>query len=256
MSDQDKELPSWYSRVLETHDNFPLYDHLTRQGFPTVEQLRRGIILGCVAHSFWLAAEEAVSEEFWNGDTYVNDEMQGERWAVAFPKGGALAVFYSSESSRNPYPEGSPPYDHSCYFRGMPSHLEPARERALSWMLDLDFRVGGPNAVVTAAMWADGDRFTAAEPWAEVFHHSVWVCYRHLLPPEIALAEWWEGMALPGNGIVAARSLYERRIASTEPIIAVEPGEWQGYLEATGNAPDPRKVAAARELLAGVGIVL
>jgi hypothetical protein len=256
MSDPNSSLPSWYVLARETLSNFPIYEHLAQQGFPTVQQLRRGIVLGCIAHSFWLVANDPVFVMFWDGDTYLDDQIQGERWAVAFPEGGAVAVFYSSESSRNPYPKGSPPYDQSRYFIGMPEHLSPAKERALSCMLDLDFQLCGPNAVVTAAMWADGDRFTAVEPWAEVFHHSLWACYEQLLPPEIALAEWWEGMALPGNGIVAARSLYERRIASTDTVIAVEPWEWQTYIEAAEKAPEPSKIAAARQLLAGVGIAL
>jgi hypothetical protein len=225
-------------------------------GFPTVEQLRRGILLGCIVHSFWLAAEDPVTEQYWEGDTYMDDQLEGERWAVSFPQGGAVAVFYSNESSRNPYPDGRPPYDQSQYFRGMPEFLEPAKERALSWMLDLDFKAGGPNAVVTAAMWADGERFTAVEPWEDVFHHSLWACYRQLLPPEIALAEWWEGMELPGNRIVAARSLYERRIASTETVIPVEPWERQAFLEAAGNTPDADRLDAARGLLADIGIAL
>ncbi len=234
----------------------PPFENILAQGFPTVERLRRGIVLGCIAHSFWLAVNERVFEQFWEGDTYMDDQMQGERWAVSFPDGGAVAVFYSSESSRNPYPEDSPPYDQSYYFRGMPEHLLPAKERALSWMLDLDFQAGGPNAVVTAAMWADGERFTAIEPWPDVFNHSLWECAYQLMPPEIALTHWWEGMGLPGNGIVSAHSLYERRIASTEAIITVEPRELQGFLEAAGNAPNPYRFAAARELLAGVGIAL
>jgi hypothetical protein len=247
MTERSAHEPLWFPEWCEG---------VAQQGFPTVQQLRRGIVLGCIASSFWLAAEEPVFEQFLEGDTYLDDQMQGERWAVAFPEGGAVAVFYSSESCRNPYPEGSPPYDQSRYFKGMPAHLGPAMERALSWMLDLEFRLGGPNAVVTSAMWADGNRFTAMESWREVFYHSLWACHRQLLPPEIALAEWWEGMALPGNGIAAAQSLYERRIASTDTVIPVEPWEWQGYVEAVGNNPDPCKIAAARELLAGVGIAL
>ena len=145
LSDPNKGLPAWYALVLETHDNFPMYEHLARQGFPTVQQLRRGIVLGCIAHSFWLAVWEPVFEQFWDGDTYLDDQMQGERWAAAFSEGGAVAVFYSSESSRNPYPEGSPPYDQSRYFQGMPEHLQPVKESVLSWMLDLDFRPGRPQ---------------------------------------------------------------------------------------------------------------
>ncbi|QDU96243.1 hypothetical protein [Lignipirellula cremea] len=247
MTDGSAMQPLWFPDWCED---------VARNGFPTVQQLRRGILLGCIAQSFWLVKEEPVFELFWADDIYLDDQMGGERWAVAFSEAGAVAVFYSSESSRNPYPEGRPPYDQSWYFEGMPNRLEPAKRRALSYMLDLEFRLGGSNAVVTSAMWADTEAFTAVESWPEVFYHSCWACHQQLLPPEVALAEWWEGMELPESGIGAARSLYERRLASMDPEIFVEPREWQRYLEVIESTPDPRKIAAARELLAGVGIVL
>jgi hypothetical protein len=235
----------------------PLIVSVREAGFPTVEQLRRGIVLCCITHSFWLAVHAPVFSVFWHEGTYFEDEIQGEYWAVAFTQGGAVAVFYSSESPRNPFPEGSPPYDQSRYFRGMPKHLNPAKERALSLMIDRDFRSGNPRgAAITAAMWADGDRFTAAESWADVYDHSLWACYTHLLPPEVALREWWRGMELPGSGERAAWSLYERRLASTDAVIAVEPREWQSFVEAAGQDPEPAKLAAAQELLASVGIAL
>jgi hypothetical protein len=162
-----------------------------RWGFPIVEQLRRGIVLNCIAHSFWLTAHEPVFEMDWDGDTYFEDNIQGEHWAVSFPEGGAVAVFYSTESPRNPFPEGSPPYDQSWYFRGMSPGLEAARDRALSQMLDFDFRCRNPaKAVITAAMWANGERFTAVEPWMGVYDNSGRVLQTHLLPPEEALREW------------------------------------------------------------------
>jgi len=226
-------------------------------GFPTVEQLRRGIVLCCITSSFWLAVHEPVFYMFWDDDTYFEDEIQGEQWAVAFTEGGAVAVFYSSESARNPFPDGSPPYDQSQYFKGMPRRLSPAKKRALSLMLDMDFQTGNPSgAAITAAMWADGERFTAAEPWSDVYDNSLWACHTHLLPPEVALREWWGGMGLPGSGERIAWSLYMRRLASTDAMIEVEPWEWQSFVEAAGQKPEPAKLTAAQGLLASVGIVL
>jgi hypothetical protein len=240
-----------------THSINPLIDRVRDAGFPTVEQLRHGIVLCCIAHSFWLAVHKPVFQMFCDDDTYFEDEIQGEYWAVAFTEGGAVAVFYSSESSRNPFPEGSPPYDQSQYFKGMPRRLDPAKERALSLMIDLDWQTGNPSkAAITAAMWAAGERFTAAEPWTAVYDHSLWACYTHLLPPEVALREWWSGMDLPGSGERATWSIYERRLASTDAVIAVEPWEWQSFVEAAGQEPEPAKLAAAQELLASVGIAL
>ena len=94
--------------------------------------MRRGVVLNCIAHSFWLPSHEPVFQMDWEGDTYFEDNIQGEHLAVSFPEGGAVAVFYSTESPRNPFPEGSPPYDQSWFFRGMPGRLEPARDRAVA----------------------------------------------------------------------------------------------------------------------------
>jgi hypothetical protein len=239
--------------MMHGHD-LPL-DPVRDAGFPTVEQLRRGIALNCIAHSFWLAGYEPVFEMDWDEDTYFEDALQGEHWAVSIPGDGAVAVFYSSESSRNPFPDGSPPYDQSWFFRGMPPRLEPVRDRALSQMHDLDFQCPNPaGAVITAAMWADGERFTAVEPWQHVYDHSLWVLHTHLLPPEEALEIWWLGMGFPDSLKRAAWSLYERRLAATASIIPVEPWEWQAFLEVAGG--DQVKAAAAEQLLAGVGISL
>lgn len=186
-------------------------DPIRDAGFPTVEQLRRGIVLDCIVHSFWLITHDPIFYMIWEGDTYHEDTIEGEHWAVSFPPGGAVAVFYSDESARNPFPDGSPPYDQSWFFRGLPRHLEPARDRALSTMHDLDFGFGNTTkAVITAAMWADGERFTAVEPWDQVYHHSCWACRPHLLPPEEALHMVVAGHRLPGvaegGSVVALRA--------------------------------------------------
>jgi hypothetical protein len=235
-----------------------LIESVRDAGFPTVEQLRRGIVLRCIIDSFWLATHDPMSVAFWEDNTYFEDEIQGESWAVTFTGVGAVAVFYSTESERNPFPDGSPPYDQSRYFQGMPSRLNPAKDLALSLMIDLEWQIGNPaKSAITAAMWADGEQFTAVETWADVFRNSTYACLNHLLPPDVALREWWEGMGLPGSGDKAARSLYERRLASTDAVIAVESWEWQAFLDAAGGQmPEPERLAAAADLLAGVGIVL
>ena len=238
---------------MHAHDLQP--DSVRDSGFPTVEQLRRGIILDRITQSFWLVNHELVSESVWDGNTYSETNGEGEHWAASFVKRGAVAVFFSSESFRNPFPEGRPPYDQSWYFRGMPHHLEPARERALSEMHDLNFRCRNPTgAIITAAMWSDGERFTAVEPWAEVYYHTSWVCRTHLLPPEEALRWWWKGTGFADSHMRAAWSLFERRLASTADVIPVEPWEWRAFVEIADGAAD--KVENAEEFLASVGITL
>ena len=263
MGDPDKALPAWYLLVGQKHGNFPMYDYVARQGFPTVAQLRRGIRLGCIAHALWLAANKGVfaCDHHWEADTYVEDTMQGERWAAAFAPEGAVAVFYSSESERNPFPLGSPPYDQTLYFRGMPATLRTAKERALSWMINLEWVMGGPNAVVTAAMWADGEQFTANEPWEAVFYNSLWACHRQLLPLDVALLEWQNQCSLEDEDVAVLRFLYQRRLGSTEAMIPVEPWERTTIMRSCEvSAPaagrDDPGLLAARDVLASIGIAL
>jgi hypothetical protein len=263
MGDSNKEFPKWYALVCETGDCSPMYEHLAREGFPTVKQLRRGILLGCIAHALWLAANQGMfaHNHQWEGDTYVEDIDQGERWAVTFVSEGAVAVFYSSESERNPFPDGSPPYDQARYFQGMPDRLQTAKERALAWMINLDWGMGGPNAAITAAMWADGERFTANEPWEVVFHHSLCACHHQLLPLEVALVEWKDYFDLDAEGVAVLRSLYQRRLAATEAVISVEPWERAFFTQACeASTPaalrDDPGLSAARDALASVGVAL
>lgn len=230
-------------------------DPVRDAGFPTVDQLRRSFLLNCIVHSFWIPAHETVFQMYWEDGTYFEDNIQGEHLTVSFTTDGAVAVFYSTESSRNPFPEGSPPYDQSWYFQGMPSQLESARDRALSQMYDFDFSCRNPaGAIITAAMWADGERFTAVEPWVDVYDNSGWALQTHLLPPEIALREWWQGMGFPDSLKWAAWSLYERRLACTADVTTVDPKEWQVFVELAGGDRD--KAVAAERLLADVGITI
>src|SRR5262245_31071363 len=153
----EKHIPVWYTAGRQEQSRFPMSEHLAREGFPTIKQLHQGIVLGCIAHSLWLAANEGMfaHNNQWEGDTYADDNDQGARWAVAFRPEGAVAVFYSSESARNPFPQDSPPYDQAQYFQGTPETLLPAKESALAWVVNLDWEMGGPSAAITAARWAD-----------------------------------------------------------------------------------------------------
>lgn len=262
MADLDKALPAWFSLMRETHDTSPMFDHFARQGFPTVAQLRRGILLGCIANALYLTTSEGHwSGIQWEGDTYLEDNEQGERWAAAFTSQGAVAVFHSSESDRNPWSQGRLLYDQARYFRGMPDTLRPAKERALSWMINFDYGLGGPDAPITAAMWADGEQFTANEPWEAVFYNSLWACRKQLCPFSVALIEWQDEFDLNDEGVAVLRSLYQRRLASAEATIPVEPWECETIMRGRqvstpATLRDDPGLLAARDALASVGIAL
>jgi hypothetical protein len=232
-----------------------MYEHLSREGFPTVKKFREGILLGCIANALWLASGGESVGYVWEDGTYFDDSEQGEQWSVALTHEGAVAVFYSSESTRNPYPEGSPPYNLERYFRGMPDKLLAARERALAWMVDLDMtRMGGPNAVITSAMWADGERFTADEPWEVVFRESGRACHRQLLSLDAALLEWQQNFELDDEEVRVLRSLYETRVSSTEPMAAARSADQQAVLRLCESAGSD--IAPVREVLRRLGIAL
>jgi hypothetical protein len=261
--DPAKQLPAWYQPVMEGQSCFPMYEHLAQQGFPTVNQLRDGILLGCIAHALWLAANQGqfAHNHCWDGSTYVDDNDQGERWAVDFQPEGAVAVFYSTESPRNPFPKNRPPYDQAKYFQGMPDGLSKAKDRALAWMVNLDRGMGGPRAAITSAMWATANRFTACEPWGTVFHNSLWSCYRQVLPLEVAVMEWREDCALDDEGVAVLRSLYDRRRVSSETMIHMHPWERDVFLRGHDRTnpvqeSDDPDLSAARETLASIGIAL
>ncbi len=260
--DPDEQLPAWYASEIPMNRTIAMHDYVSRQGFPTVKQLRDGILLGCIADALWLAANQGSFDgKQWEGDTYLDDNQQGEQWAVAFTPAGTVAVFYSSESERNPFPEGSPPYDQANYFRGMPDSLREAKERALSWMTNLEWEMGGPNAAITAAMWADGERFAANEPWKDILYNSLWACYRQLLPLAVALIAWQVNFGLNDEEAAVLRSSYQRRLTSTESVIDVEPWERSVFLRGReAFAPAARRddpgLSAAKVALARVGIAL
>lgn len=232
-----------------------MHDSVREAGFPTVEQLRRGVVLNCIAHAFWAVAHKSTFQMDWDHGTYFEDTGEGEHWAVTFLEGEAVAVFFSSESTRNPFPEDSPPYDQSWFFRGMPQRLERVRDLALSHMHDFNFRCRNPaGAVITAAMWSDGEQFTAVEPWEDVYHHSCWACRTHLLSPEEALRWWLQGIDFSEMVMSAAWSLYQRRVTSTAPVVLAEQSEWQVFIDLAGDDPD--RTGYAEGILADVGIVL
>jgi hypothetical protein len=251
-NDSARELPAWYIAVGKERSPLPMFEYIARQGFPTVRQLRHGILLGCIADALYSVAHNvSYAGRSWDGDTYQDDNEQGELWAAAFTPAGAVAVFYSSESERNPFPRGSPPYDQSLYFRGMPASLETAKERALSWMMNLDWTAGGPK-VITSAMWADAEQFEATEPWEVVFRNSLWACHKQLLPLTVAIIEWRNEFDLNDEEAAVLRSLYERRVASNEATVSVTARD----REVLTRNRDSAGTLAARDALAHVGIAL
>lgn len=88
----DERLPDSY----QEGDVWSMNRWVVAEGFPTMAQLRRGIMLGNIAYAFLVGGSDSgISDFSWHGDTYVEDIMQGELLAVAFGDKAAVSTFYS-----------------------------------------------------------------------------------------------------------------------------------------------------------------
>ncbi len=101
------------------------------------------------------------------------------------------------------------------------------------------------------ALRSEGETLTAGEPWPEVYHHGAHILRLELSDPELALAEWENGMQLRPEQVVLARQLYQRRLATTDPPMHLTAAEY-ARLTAHGAA----QLEPVRTLLAAVGIAL
>jgi len=109
---------------------------------------------------------------------------------------------------------------------------------------------------VTAAFWDDGGRLAAADPWATVLAHGARLV-RFELMEDIggALAEWWEDYEMTAEQAAFARSLFDRKMARPEAVVALTRVEVE-WLKSTSEEPKQEGIAVCREKLAAVGILM
>ena len=252
--------PSETTDFWRDHCHEMLRDLPSGQEFPTVEDLRRGVVTSGIARALWLAANSGgfAGEANWDGITYTEDNGSGDRWSVTFADEGSVAVFFWHESERSPY-SSDLRYDPAIYLAGMPDALvEVTRQRTLPTMFDERLELGTPNGVVTAAMWGrTSGRFTAAEPWPFVFEHGAHLAVTELLLPDVAAGDWTDYYEFTTEQRAVLISLAQRATSHEDRVITVSPEELEVFLTA-GNAATPGDpgVAACREWLASFGISL
>lgn len=218
--------------------------------FPTLARLRRGVLLGTIAHGLWqMALEQFAPSQQWDGTNYGLNNEQGERGTITFDGDRVVGVFCDVHSERSPW-QSEAPYDLAPYFTGIPPDLlQLAQEQTLLHQLD-DYR-GRLVPVITTAFWSAGERLTAAEPWPAVVANGAHLLRIQLMEPEQAIMAWQENYEFAADQVAMLRALFGRRQASAEPVLVLKPWE-QAVLLSRGDAG----LAMSRQLLTAVGIAL
>lgn len=192
--------------------------------YPSVSQLRKGVILASIAHAIWIAQHPNLAyEQSWDGDNYSVNDSQGCRGTVTFRADDVVGVFRDENSSRSPF-RSKADYDLDIYFKGMPPELHKlAQDEALQYVLD-DYH-GETVPLITAAFWSRDGRLTAAEPWDDVVKHGAHILRIQLLDTPDAVTELRESYEMSSAQVDLVQSLFERKIADPDARIVLDDEE-------------------------------
>lgn len=209
------------------------------------EQLRKGALMGTIAHAIWVVANPHMAAmQSWDGQDYLLNDMSGCLGAVTFADDAVVAAFYDGKSSRNPLATGAP-YSADHHLAGLPdSLLRLAKSETLEYMLqELD---GKAVPVITAALWSEGVELVAAESWEDVSEHGGRILRIQLMDEAAALAAWREDYGLSEQQVDLLRSLYEAKLGRGETLLALSDAQ-KALMEGAG-------AQQAKEILASIGI--
>jgi hypothetical protein len=223
---------------------------INHNAFPQRLQLWYGVILGTIAHAIWLASSPEFShEQSWDGLNYSIQDSMGSRGTVSFAGDQVVGVFFDKDSPRNPLRLGKP-YDVRPFLRGMPpSLLALAEGEALQYVLqEYD---GTIMPIITAAFWSEGEYLAAAEPWVQVFDHGAHLIHTQIQDYETAISEWQAEYEMPSAQVDLMKSLFNRKIASSQKQILLSDSELDALIISGDEGLDE-----SRELLATVGIIV
>lgn len=239
--------------------------------FPSVEQLRRGVILGTIIRAIYTLPKSIFRDEYtWRGQVLMLTDYNETRGCLAFDLEGVVGAFFDCESERSPFGEDIVlSYDAQEFFAAAPPKvLDIARREILphliSWLgdprvvdeailhgttdqLDNDRFV----PVITAAFWSEGDALTAVEPWSGVYYHGAHILHRELLDWEVGLSGWAEDMELIPDQVALARRLFMRRLATNVLPMRLTAEEYAQLISHGATQLEPVK-----ELLGAVAIEL
>lgn len=114
---------------------------------------------------------------------------------------------------------------------------------------DLDAAKFAP--VITAAFWSEGGVLAAGEPWSAVYRHGAHILWREFSDPDPVLDYFEQQEEVPRERLALARRLYERRLATAEPVMRLTEQEFVELV-----APGTPQLEAVGRQLAAVGIGL
>src|SRR4051794_32241836 len=209
---------------------------LASSEFPTVRQLRRGIIFGTLLRVVMTPPGEAPSDTYhWEGQSLRLVDYSELRGCIAFTPDQIVGAFFNAESERSPFGEDViPPYDAEEFFAAAAAEvLAIARRDVLPHLVDwlgdppvahaaymngttdqLDDSLFAP--VITAAFWSEGNRLTAGEPWSDVYLHGAAILRQELSDPEVILAEILRDGEMSDEQANLIMRLYDRRLECTD----------------------------------------
>jgi hypothetical protein len=221
--------------------------------FPDRATLWRGVVLGTIAHAIWVAggASLAVLQQ-WDGVNYTLNDVSGARGTVTFTPERVVAAFRDEHSLARAAPplQGTGRYAAEYYFAGAPEAVVAlAREEALQYLFDTYQGVDQP--VVTAAFWSEGATLRAIEPWPAVVEHGAHLLRIQLLPTDEAVSAWEEDYELSRAQVTLLRTIFERRMATPDGVVALTPRDHRALAAAGEDG-----LEESRALLAAIGIAL
>jgi hypothetical protein len=209
--------------------------------FPTIAQLRHGIILGSLLRVVSTPPGESPSDTYtWNGEVLEFMNYGGMRGCIAFTQDHIVGAFFWNESDRNFIGDPPPPgYDAMDYFAMAPPEVQAiARQHFLTHIFFESYMGEYANfsaafdqgteavgqfyeeheqefaPVITAAFWSEGERLTAGEPWPAIYYHGAHLLRDEFSEAEAVLSKMVKEQEFPPEHAELTLRLYQRRLAT------------------------------------------
>jgi len=213
-------------------------------------ELWRGCVLATIAHAIFTAHHpELANEQSWDGINYNLQDSQGSLGTVSFAPAGTVGGFFDSHSQRNPI-SSKEPYDLAARQTEMPAELKAIAENETLQYLLQDHE-GAQVPIITAAFWSVADHLVAAEPWPDVFANGAHLIQTQLKPTNEAIDTWRNHYGLSTGQAELLRSLFAKKISSSDSAITLSDSEKAALLEQGSEG-----LEQSRELLAEITIVM
>jgi len=212
---------------------------MTTFSYPKVSVLRRGVFLRAILNAIATTEHDDYARLLsWDGKNYVLNSLDGKYAAIVFEGNNVVGVFFDPDSPNNPY-KSHEQYETKRFFIGMPKSLQALADQALRF--NHQSYEGNTMALVTAAFWSEGEYLKAAVSWEEVLANGAHIIRIELIDEiDLALKEWEEQYACSPDCIALARSLFERRMITSETSVVLSESEMR-WLESHAESSEALK---------------